>query len=334
MNMIATQDDARDPSYTPWGFKFGSDNLKLNVLCFTSYRETRWYQCDIFAEWLKGQKHFFQNFSARLGYGASMGGFGVSKFSPLLYLDRVLLLNPISTLCGEKVPWETRYFNGASKTLSWGGGYSDGAEHMQHGIIVFDPLFHLDKNHARRYKGLHEVYFPGVGHQIPEHLKNLGLLKILLHEFVHDSVNFLQLRRNLRKRRGYEHYYNWLLSSQNSNLRTFKRAATIEKFRKNLLLHCENGDSIPDSEFRNEIMQLALKVENYNLNAYQKIIDGLNSLKRTGSKVMLVEVLRDSALDIYKKDSTLALTLMEYAKSLRPNGPFINKKILEWSNAK
>lgn len=58
-----------------------------------------------------------KNFPERLGYGGSMGGGAAGSFAELLNLDRLLLLNLITTLNKDIVPWETRFQKYAS--LNW-----------------------------------------------------------------------------------------------------------------------------------------------------------------------------------------------------------------------
>lgn len=90
-------------------------------------------------------------------------------------IDEVLLVNPISTLNGVLENFETR-FRYPAKILDWSDPNNDGVLCKAKGYVVYDPLFYPGRMHARRYKGLEYLKLTGVGHSMPNHLKNLGML--------------------------------------------------------------------------------------------------------------------------------------------------------------
>ncbi|MDO6691926.1 hypothetical protein Q4574_01460 [Aliiglaciecola sp. 3_MG-2023] len=118
-------DDALRGAVSPWGFEY-IRSKGVNVLSFACINKPNWYRSQVFAKFLKKISLDIKCFPTRLGYGSSMGGFGVSVFANLLNINRVLLLNPISTLNSMIIPEETRFLE-ASTTYNWDGEYSDGA---------------------------------------------------------------------------------------------------------------------------------------------------------------------------------------------------------------
>ena len=212
-----------------WGFDFITKE-GLNVISFVPLSGGQWYRSKDFAKYLTQLSEKISRFPFRFGYGGSMGGYGVSVFSNLLHLDRVLLLNPFSTLNRRLAPFETRF----SKTVlrdNWESGFFNGAECNAEGYVIYDPLFNLDAKQAKRYKNLKHLRLPGVGHSIPLHLQKLGMLGWIAKSFLHENhIDENRFYREARKRREYSGYYNGILSDRNVHL-TPKRKEVIVKYK-------------------------------------------------------------------------------------------------------
>ena len=228
------------------------------------------------------------HFPERLGYGGSMGGYGVSVFANIFRFDRVLLMNPISTLNGNLVPWEPRF--PAGRSLNWESGLNDGAKMTCPGYIVYDPLHKLDRRHAERYANLVHLKFFGVGHTTPDHLVALKLLKPLFLNFVKNTIDKKQFQHDVRARRTILPYYEGMLNLRNRKL-TPKRQRIIIKWQSKFL----KSETIGDIAFR---------------------IDP-----------KYAEPLRDSAILLEKHDLKKAHALMELAFEAK-QGPGIYRKLL------
>jgi hypothetical protein len=332
MGMIVTKENANDPNFSPWGFDFAV-KLGVNVLSFSSFVQSTWYRCPIFHEWLENNKTLLSVFPERLGYGGSMGGYGASTFSNVLSIDRLLLLNPISTLQKEIVPWETRPFENAADLNDWTGKFADGAETKSNGWVVFDPIFHLDSLHAKRFCGLKKITFPGVGHQIPKHLNHFGLLKPLIIDFISDVFQSSDFYKEIRNRRNYINYYKWLESDQNTH-KTSRRLVIIGKYKNQLIKRNTEGKH-NETGIVDEILSLALEIENHDLTAYnvlEKIAKNVQTLGLHAQTKADVDFIKVTALKFEKDWLSLALKLMKLALLLRPNGPFLAKKVKEYES--
>lgn len=213
----------------PWGINFVRQQ-NCNVISFACIDEDNWYRSPKFITYVRGlgQALKASSFTQKLGYGGSMGGYAVGAFANILGLDRVLLLNPISTLNKTLAPWERRFKQAAE--LDWDGAFYDGAACQCRGYVVFDPLLSNDYKHAQRYFNLQQLRVPGVGHAIGVPLNHFRVLKRLFLLFVKDRVDHPWFYNAVRQRRNYEGYYNWLLSDANAHL-TPKRKAVIEIHR-------------------------------------------------------------------------------------------------------
>ena len=288
MGIATTLEQSNSLNYSPWGFEVVK-NFGYNVISFSCFETDNWYRSASFLNHVDAIRHFLEKFPARIGYGGSMGGFGVGSFSKALKFDRVLLFNPISSLNFNLAPWETRYKE--AKSLNWNGEYADGADFDCDGYIVFDPLFSLDRNHAKRYKNLVALKIPGVGHAMPKHLSKLGLLKQLFQDFLKDDVDVSIFHRHAKKRKLYPHHYSWLLSPQNLHL-TPKRRIVIERHKRALEAYLHEPDNIKEQKF--------------------------------------LAALRDAAIALENSHFDLSRTLMTKAFEIMPNGRVIKTKFLEY----
>ncbi|WP_281662158.1 MULTISPECIES: hypothetical protein [Halomonadaceae] len=276
--------DEKDVDSSVWSFDYILQK-NLNCISFCCIDDASWYRDVDLIKWLNLIASAIRYFPERLGYGGSMGGYGVLAYSDILKMDRVLVMNPITTLSEELAPFEKR-FTKAKKYLDWLGEFKDGAASTAQGYIVFDPLFEPDSLHARRLN-LKKLRFSGVGHFMPVHLQKLGILNWLFDSFVSGRVDEKKFYRDIRKRRNYLRYYDWLLSDENKYL-TPKRAGVIRMYKDFFLV--KTGEK--------EIVA-------------KKSIDKL----------------RDFALEIENISVPKALQAMEIAKEMRPGGKVITRKI-------
>lgn len=211
-----------------WGYGY-IRGMGLNVLSFSCLGKANWYRESVFHNFLEKLSEDLQCFPARLGYGGSMGAYAVSAFSNCLKIDRLLLLNPVSSLNKELVPFEKRFR--VAQDLDWESRFNDGAETNSNGIVIYDPIFDLDAKHAKRYKDLSHYCLPGVGHQMPIHLKELKMLKLCFEYFYNNRSLDDFFYKKIRARRSYDRYYKWMLSGANKHL-TPQRRKVIQKYHR------------------------------------------------------------------------------------------------------
>jgi len=269
-----------------WGHSFLAKK-KINVISFECIEKAHWYLDEnlplLINEMLEP---ILCRFPERLGYGGSMGGFGLLAFHDLLKINRLLVVNPITTLDENKVSFETR-FKVHRKKLNWNFEFSDIAPNVKNGYVIFDPLFELDKRHAHRIENLEKIKLYGLGHSLPLHLQKMKFLTWLFLEFYNNTLNVVEVLSKEKRKRNYLHYYKWLLSNENKYL-TSRREQVIERY---YLAH--------------------------------KVKLGLIDVVPKG----VVEGIRDYAIKKEDSDIELSLNIMQFAHMLRPDGPFINRKI-------
>ncbi|MBD3785400.1 MAG: hypothetical protein IE922_00325 [Sphingomonadales bacterium] len=208
-----------------WAFDFCA-RRGLNVIGLMESDPYAWYRRPAFLEVLEAARREVapRNFSRRIGYGGSMGGYAAGAFSAEFGCDTCILFNPISTFNRRLAPFETRYDQGARQ--DWTTGAFDAARaaaSIQTVYIVADPLFDLDAEHVRRFQAESAAAqlfrIPGVGHRVAEHMKNMDMLRWFIDSVIDgpgpDAGTFSALAR---RRRGYLGYYQWLLSRENTHL--------------------------------------------------------------------------------------------------------------------
>jgi hypothetical protein len=220
---------SKDNIYSSGLYKDELKRLDINVIIFSGFEVFSSYRSRFFSIFISSLGVLLKVFPERVGYGSSLGGYGVSVFSETLNLDRVLLLNPISTLRHSLVPWEARFLR--QQKLDWNSGLHDGAEANCQGYIVYDPLFNIDKQHAQRYSNLTPLKLYGVGHCMPLHLARLEMLSKLIMDFLNESIDESWFYQQAKNRRIYKGYYDWLLSKQNKRLNPI-RAKVIKRYQR------------------------------------------------------------------------------------------------------
>jgi hypothetical protein len=271
---------------SPWGFSFVKKE-GLNVISFACINSDSWYRSQKFMIFLELFSKRLSIFPERLGYGGSMGGYGVSAYANVLNMNRILLLNPISTLNELLVPFETRFVK-SRQELDWKYGCIDGAKANSKGYIVYDPIYSLDKQHADRYKkNLSHLKVPGVGHSMPKHLLDLGILKWLFKNFVMNTLKIEEFHQKVRKRRLLPQYYEWMCSKHNRHI-TDLRKKIILKYKK-------------------------INIDNNSSSIFFK--------KRQ------INALRDAAVELENVDIFTAYELTKIASHLRPADLYFTKKI-------
>lgn len=251
-----------------WGYPFIKKMNKYNVLSFSCVQIDNWYRDDIFIGNLSRLSSTINVFPKRYGYGSSMGGYAVAAYADILKIESVLLMNPISTLNTTLVPWESRFAE--DRHFNWDSSYHDSAATKAKGYIVYDPIFSLDHQHAKRYKNLIHLKVPGVGHAMPAHLRNFGVLKELVEQFLMGSFDSPSFYKKIRCRKLYKGYYRWLLSDENIHL-TPKRERIIERHQRTLKAFMQE-DSIP-SEVINTLRDVAIQLENIDLELSYKCME-------------------------------------------------------------
>ena len=270
--------------YKIWGYDY-IIKQNLNCISFAPLRGGNWYRSHILHNYLKKLGMELSNYSNIYGYGGSMGGYAVSAFSEILNIDKILLLNPISTLNKALVPRETRFEN-AQRKLDWSGDFNNGAKSMAEGYIVYDNLFHLDVLQANRYTKLIHLHTSGVGHSTPIHLKNLGMLDWLVKSFLHDGhIDKDIFYKKARKRKKYLRYYNWLLSSENIHLTPKRKDIILNKkcayFMYILLKYFPKYKNIFDNiliEYKHEILLISYEAKSMNkfINNFAKFLTAID----------------------------------------------------------
>jgi hypothetical protein len=178
-------------------------------------------------------------YERRVGYAGSMGAFGLTTYSGKLRVTKALIFNPISTLNRDAASFETRFLRASYNGL-WSSAFADavvGSRLISELTIVYDPYFELDRLHAKRYAAINvkEIKVRGVGHKVPEHLKNIGLLKKFFKAFIKSELTVGAFPPVVSHRlKSYEHHNLWMVSKDNKYL-------TYKRYKKLLLIHQFNN---------------------------------------------------------------------------------------------
>jgi len=285
----------------PWGYNFVK-KLGVNVLSFSCLKNSNnYYRDDVFINSVHKVGRSLPDFVERIGYGASMGGYGISAYSDPLKVTRLLLINPISTRKQDIAVWDfdsKRMLK--SFDLDWTSKYYDGADTNAKGYVVYDPLFDLDKKHAIRYKGLVKLKVPGLGHGMPQYLQNMGMLGWLVRSFVENTLEEADFYKKSRSRRNLKRYYMWMRSHENKYL-TNKRKSVLDGYLRKIL--------------------------------FDICLEKSGSSKYIGFRQLSpseINDIRDLAIKLEFIDISISHRLMTLALRYRPSGKFICEKVAEY----
>lgn len=199
----------------PWGYKFLTQTMGCSILGVMATKRN-WFRNgfvhDCFDE--LNESGFFRQFDEVLFYGASMGGFAALTYSRAAPGSRVLAIAPQSTLDRRLLPDEQRW--GWTARLDWDDRYADaaGATHQAKQVITLhDPYFAPDRAQMARLFGdnLTQFHMPFFGHQLPEALLNMQILKPILQGSLDGSLDHRTFYSLLRARRDLPRFQHDLL---------------------------------------------------------------------------------------------------------------------------
>lgn len=163
---------------------------------------------------------FFDQFDEVLFYGASMGAYGALTYSQCAPVAKVLAIAPQTTLDRRILPDDDRW--GWTARLDWDDRYADAAEatHLADDtVVLYDPYFDPDVQQVNRLKGdnIRKLRMPFFGHQLPQALVNMGILKPILSEIFEGRLTAQRFYQLLRARRDLPRFQHDLLMKAEEN---------------------------------------------------------------------------------------------------------------------
>lgn len=199
-----------------WSYDFMTMK-KINVISINTISENHWFLHPELEDYFNSLSDLLSTFPERLGYGASMGAFGVLKHSNLLNIDRALLYSPqqpknshLNQLPNIK---NTKYY------------------------IVFDPFCLDDKNIVNKLNfPIKQLHFYGVGHQVIESMAKIGYLKTLFSKFYENKIDYNDFYKNQKKKKMLLRYYSYM-DRNPTHKNSLKRRTIIKKAKIKFILN-------------------------------------------------------------------------------------------------
>lgn len=225
-----------------WGFEFLARH-KINVLAINTVNENHWFLCSELNQYLHDISLMLKKFPERLGYGASMGAYGVSIFSSLLNIDRALLFTPLLPPNSDK----KKHFKDIELTQI---------------TIVYDPFNAEDKEIALRYPAqTHYLHFYGVGHQVIESIAKIKYLKTLFFEFYSNEINLNRFYHHQRNKRFLVRYFSYM-DRNPTKKNTLKRKLIVKKHK---IMHMiKNTDQVYNKVLGKLLKSIRKRTRKYN----------------------------------------------------------------------
>ncbi|AFO92026.1 glycosyltransferase family 2 protein [Phaeobacter inhibens] len=205
----------------PWGYKLLSQTLGCSVLGVIGSKRN-WFRSHFVHDSFDHLRDsgFFDQFDEVLFYGASMGAYGALTYSQCAPGAKVLAIAPQTTLDRRILPDDDRW--GWTARLDWDDRYADAAEatHLADDtVVLYDPYFDPDVQQVNRLKGdnIRKLRMPFFGHQLPQALVNMGILKPILSEIFEGRLTAQRFYQLLRARRDLPRFQHDLLMKAEEN---------------------------------------------------------------------------------------------------------------------
>ena len=282
-----------DPTVPPFNFDFLC-RYDVNILCFGVLGDhaDNYFMHPEFSEFIEKLGVALKPFYMRVGYANSKGGFGIGAYAEALNLDQAILFHPVSTKKLDLVPWDTRPTTKAASHLNWSGKYCDVNMGSCKGYIIYDPNNEIDVKHATRFRNLKHIKINGFGHGSGYYFlaRNSDVIKEMIRDF---------------------------LNTQKLNMFNVRNKTKLLRFTSNyydvLLNKKPNHPVLIKNQKRLKVL--------------------LNSpMVRSVNNINIAEVnsIRDAAIALENIDLHKAMSLMKIVYRIRPNGPLIKRKMMEY----
>ncbi|WP_415182344.1 glycosyltransferase family 2 protein [Phaeovulum sp.] len=203
-----------DPRW-PWGYRFLTQTMGYSILGVMA-NERNWFRDGFVHDSFDVLRDagFFDKFEDVVFYGASMGGFAALTYARAAPGARVLAIAPQSTLDRRIMPNEDRW--GWTARLDWDDRYADAAgatANAREVITIHDPYFAPDQAQIARLSGdnLRRLHMPFFGHQLPNALLQMGILKPILVDLFNGTLDDRRFYSLLRARRNLPRFQHDLL---------------------------------------------------------------------------------------------------------------------------
>lgn len=137
-----------------------------------------WYQNDEVWAFFYAMKDsgFFEDYDSVVTYGNSLGGFAALAFATLCGAERVVAMQPRTTLKWG-LPWPSEM--SSKLEYSRTGPHADALSELDYEtefLVFADPFFARDWAHASRVPGAQLFEVPFSGHNLPEYFTEIGIL--------------------------------------------------------------------------------------------------------------------------------------------------------------
>ena len=167
-----------------------------------------WYQASDLWDYfhLAGKTGFFEGYESVVTYGSSMGGFAAMAFAKLIGAQRVVAIQPRSTLRWT-LPWRSEQSD--NMVYNRVGPHADAVDGLtpEMDVQVFaDPFFARDWNHAKRVPRATLYRVPLVKHNVPRVLKEIGILSEVARRAIDGRLEPSWFREQMRGRGRSVHY--------------------------------------------------------------------------------------------------------------------------------
>jgi hypothetical protein len=229
--VIAFQHRAENLTLDSPGFGESFFNKQNTPSVHVNCRSNAWWQYDDLPACLASVKSVVSNFTKRVTYGSSMGGYAALRFADAIGANAVISASPQYSPRSEVISLETRYQTDIENVAFIHENTSQSFEDIPR-YLLFDPYFPADKAHAHRYLQHGRVTLvpmPAAGHPCLLLLAEQGTLKDVLLKMMNGTFDVSLFASQQHSVRRSTYRYLNQLSFRLADRRKFRLAYSVAK---------------------------------------------------------------------------------------------------------
>jgi Flp pilus assembly protein TadD len=214
---------------------FGESFLKANGISAIHVlgRGNDWYQYDDIFAAAAVVRAATSGAVRRVAYGSSMGAYAAVRLADAIGADAVLALSPQWSIDPARASWDNRWSQDAHR-IRWLSTMAAPLRCPASTVLVYDPHLPLDRRHAEliaEQTGSHLLPVAHSLHPASTFLGEVGLLRGLLEDLLHDRFDAHAMAMEIRARRASSAVYLGALAERQPAVRPRTAIALARKAR-------------------------------------------------------------------------------------------------------
>ncbi|MFT4020871.1 MAG: hypothetical protein QM666_05060 [Acinetobacter sp.] len=236
------------------------EKLGLSAISFMA-KQPNWYPYESMRNAITAIKLILNQFDTIVGYGGSMGGYAVLKYSKLLNLTRAIALDPQYSINQSDIDDKTysAYYNESThKNMKL--VHSDFSKACEY-VVIYDPYYTTDELHMQKilqeYSDIKVAHFKFSRHSTTSFLASTPALNYLINNKITPEETCRLIRRAKKEKIAYFEHLIEHLKGKNMNRinhMLLKTKISFKLIRNNLKYELYKSITDPDKNKAAEML--------------------------------------------------------------------------------